>query len=155
MKISFDLDDTLIPGQKVFPTEPQNLFQKLLGIEPIRKGAVQLIKQLRDEGHTICIYTTSFRKPLSIRTAFLTYGISVDQIINQSKHDAVLKDKKNVYSKYPPAFDIDIHIDDSAGVAMEGEQFNFKTIIIGENNPHWVSDILSYFESKDVNKSLG
>ena len=37
MIISFDLDDTLIPGTKTFETEDQNLIQKLTGIERIRK----------------------------------------------------------------------------------------------------------------------
>ncbi|GAB2687118.1 hypothetical protein GCM10027037_06600 [Mucilaginibacter koreensis] len=45
MKISFDLDDTIIPGSKTFETEQQTLLQKLLGTEIIRKGTIELFKQ--------------------------------------------------------------------------------------------------------------
>lgn len=40
MTISFDLDDTLIPGRKRFKTERQSLFQKLVGYEKIRLGTI-------------------------------------------------------------------------------------------------------------------
>jgi hypothetical protein len=138
MKISFDLDDTLIPAQRIFETERLNWLQRLLGIEPIRLGAVQLMKQLQSNGHDVCIYTTSFRKILSIRLAFWTYGIFLDEVVNQAKHDRTLREKRNVYSKYPPAFGIDFHVDDSPGVAMEGQRFKFKTLIIKEDEASWI-----------------
>jgi hypothetical protein len=142
MKISFDLDDTLIPGRVVFPTEKQTAFQKVLGIEPLREGATKLMKQLKSEGHSICIYTTSHRKTFVIRFAFWTFGIALDSVINQTRHDEVLKEKRNLFSKYPPAFDIDLHIDDSPGVALEGQRFKFKTVIINDDK-FWAEQVLS------------
>jgi hypothetical protein len=142
VKISFDLDDTLIPGSTTFPTEKRNAFQKLLGIERIRESAVKLMKQLKSEGHSICVYTTSFRKTFKIRFAFWTYGILLDRVINQTMHDEVLREKKNLCSKYPPAFNIDLHVDDSIGVGMEGQRFKFKTVIISDDGP-WVNQIVS------------
>jgi hypothetical protein len=140
MIISFDLDDTLIPGVKRFKTEPQSLLQRLWGIEKLRLGTIQLIKDLQKQGHTIFVYTTSYRTPIKIRLMFLSYGIKLDKIINQTIHQ---KTVGTSCSKYPPAFSIDIHIDDSKGVEMEGERFNFKTIIITEDHPHWTAFILS------------
>ena len=75
MTISFDLDDTLIPGTKTFETEEQNSMQKLTGIERIRKGTIELFKELRSRGHKIYIYTTSFRPRLKAKLTFLSYGI--------------------------------------------------------------------------------
>jgi hypothetical protein len=141
MVISFDLDDTLIPGVKRFETESQSLFQRVLGIEKIRTGTVQLIKDLQDRGHTVFVYTTSFRKPRKIRFMFRTYGIKLDKIINQTMHDRTLGRDCKRYSKYPPAFGIDIHIDDSKGVEMEGMRFNFRTIIVSEDQNNWESYI--------------
>jgi hypothetical protein len=138
MKISFDLDDTLIPAQRRFATEPMNWLQRLLGVEPIRLGTIKLMKQLKSEGHGMCIYTSSFRKEFSIRLAFWTYGVALREVINQSKHDRILKGKRNLYSKYPPAFDIDLHVDDSPGVAIEGRRFNFKTVIIENDSINWM-----------------
>jgi hypothetical protein len=142
MKISFDLDDTLIPGTKTFDTEDQNLMQRLARIDKIRKGTIGLFKELRSHRHSIYIYTTSFRPAIKTKLAFLSYGIPVDKVINQQCHDKELKENKTKCSKFPPAFGIDIHVDDSPGVEIEGNRFNFKTIIIGENDLNWTEKVL-------------
>ncbi len=147
MIISFDLDDLLIPGVKTFSTERRNLFQKLLGIEAIRLGTVALFRRLQREGHHIYIYTTSFRSPMRIRLMFLSYQISVKKIINQRLHNEVLREQRNRTSKYPPAFNIDIHIDDSLGVRIEGERYNFATVIIDENDSAWQGTIIEAIRS--------
>lgn len=143
MTISFDLDDTLIPGTKVFETEPQKFIQRITGTEKIRKGTIGLFKELRTRGHRIYIYTTSFRPTLKAKWTFLTYGIPVDRVINQQCHEKELRERKTQCSKYPPAFGIDIHVDDSPGLRIEGERFNFKTIIIEEKDQSWTERILS------------
>lgn len=142
MKISFDLDDTLIPGRVDFPTEKQNAFQKFLGIEPVREGAIKLMKRLKSDGHSICIYTTSYRKTIAIRFSFWTFGIVLDSVINQTRHEEVLQEKRNLFSKYPPAFNIDLHIDDSPGVGLEGQRFKFKTVIVNDDKL-WTEQVLS------------
>ncbi len=143
MIISFDLDDTLIPGTKTFETEDQNLLQKLTRIEKIRKGTIELFKELRSRGHSIYIYTTSFRPTLKAKLKFLSYGIPVDKVINQQCHDRELKENRTRCSKFPPAFGIDIHVDDSQGLQIEGEKFNFRTIILDEKDPAWADKILT------------
>ena len=73
---------------------------------------------------------------------FFTYGISVDYIINQKKHISKLGEKSKDVSKLPSQFGIDIHVDDSKGVEMEGEKHHFKTIIISYNDVNWTESIL-------------
>ena len=41
-----------------------------------------------------------------------------------------------------PAFGIDIHVDDSPGLKIEGDKFNFRTIIIEEKDLTWTDEIL-------------
>ena len=142
MKISFDLDDTIIPGTKTFETEPQTLIQKLLGAEKIRKGTIKLFKELKNRNHTVGIYTTSFRSRLKIKLTFLLNGFSVDFIVNQKIHRNEMANRQIKPSKYPTLFGIDIHVDDSKGVEMEGEKYNFKTIIIDEKQLDWTDQIL-------------
>jgi len=142
MVISFDLDDTLIPGTRSFKTEDRNLFQRFAGIEEIRKGTIGLFKDLRSRGHSVYIYTTSFRSSFKLQLTFYSYGIPVDKVINQQLHDLILRENKNRSSKYPPAFGIDLHIDDSPGLQIEGHRYNFRTIIMGENDPGWTITIL-------------
>jgi len=144
MIISFDLDNTLIPGTKQFETEKQNIFQQLTGQEKIRLGTIGLFKELRTRGHSIYIYTTSLRSIPRIKFLFYSYGIPVDKIINQQRHNRTLRGKRTMASKLPPAFGIDIHIDDSPGLKIEGDRFQFKTIIIQENDQNWETTIMKY-----------
>ncbi len=91
MIISFDLDDTLIPGTKQFATEKQTIVHRLFGIEKIRLGTIELVKQLRNRKHRIYIYTSSFRSKFYIKFLFYTYGIPIDFVINQQIHNTQLK----------------------------------------------------------------
>lgn len=142
MKISFDLDDTLIPTSVNFETEKRNIIQRLFGIEKLRKGTKTLFKEI-EKNNEIYIYTTSFRTISRIYLMFLSYGIFPKKVINQNIH------KRNVnksVSKYPPEFGIDIHVDDSEGVKIEGERFGFKTIIISKEDKNWGENILKYLK---------
>ncbi len=142
MIVSFDLDDTLIPSTKRFLTEKQKIFHKFLGIEKMRLGTKKLFEELRQNGHQIYIYTTSMRSEFKINLFFFSYGMSVDFIINQQKHKKEVRGLAKNSSKFPPAFGIDVHIDDSLGVQMEGEKYGFKTIIIDFENTNWTKIIV-------------
>lgn len=142
MIISFDLDDTLIAKNK-FKLEKINLFQRLFGFECVREGTIDLFRELRKQKHKIYIYTTSYRSEFRIRSMFYSYGVSIDCIINQQKHLRKIKKLDFNCSKFPPMFEIDIHIDDSQGVKMEGEKYGFKTIIIREADENWTKTILN------------
>uniref|UniRef100_UPI00404A9D91 HAD family hydrolase n=1 Tax=Flavobacterium sp. TaxID=239 RepID=UPI00404A9D91 len=141
MNISFDLDSTLIPNGKQFETEKRNAIAKLFGIEEIRKGTEELILDLQRQGHKIHIYTTSFRTKSKIRRTLKYYGIKVERIVNQTENQKVLKMQNVNASKYPKAFDFDVHIDDSKGVGIEAEKFNFKAIIIEPTDKNWIEKV--------------
>lgn len=138
MKISFDLDSTLIPNGNEFETEKRSKLAKFFGIEELRLGTPQLIDALKSQGHQINIYTTSFRSKRKIRLTLNYYGISVNRIITQKENRSVLKSRNINASKYPPAFDFDLHIDDLKGVGLESEKFNFKAIIIEPSDSEWI-----------------
>lgn len=140
MILSFDLDDTLISNK--FESEKTNFFQRLLGIECLRKGTVNLFKELKKQKHQIYIYTTSYRSESRIKWTFYSYSISVDYVINQQKHQQRIKAKNIHSSKLPSMFNIDIHVDDSIGVEMEGNKYGFKTIIISETDENWTQTVL-------------
>lgn len=151
MKISFDLDDTLIPANSdCFKTELRSFIQKLLGVELLRTGTGQLFRKLQSDGHTVGVYTTSFRSKLRVYFQFWTYGIKPHFIINEQQYQKIrkqLRSQKIYSSKYPPSFQIDIHIDDSEGVRIEGEKYKFKTIIIQQSDEKWVDKISTFIES--------
>ncbi|SHJ27831.1 hypothetical protein [Aquimarina spongiae] len=141
MNISFDLDSTLIPNGKEFEIEKRSGIAKLFGIEEIRKGSSELISDLQKDGHKIHIYTTSFRTKRKIRWTLKYYGIKVDRIVNQTENERTLKSLNINSSKFPLAFDFDIHIDDSKGVGIEAERLNFKAIIVEQSDKSWVEKI--------------
>lgn len=69
-------------------------------------------------------------------------GIRVAFVINEKLNRQKLNRSNVSASKFPPAFGIHLHIDDSKGVAIEGERLNFRTIIIEKEQINWTSDIL-------------
>jgi hypothetical protein len=153
MRISFDLDRTLIPGNDEFKTEYRNLFQFIFNVEKIRKGTIELFKYLQSKGHQISIYTTSYRKPLKIWFSFRSYGLKIEKIVSQTKNEGVLKKLNIKASKYPPAFSIDLHIDDSEGLEIEGKELNFNIIIIDPKDLNWCDKLkqkIKQFENYDA-----
>ena len=141
MRISFDLDDTLIAGGEAFAVEyPMRQFlARFFSHEYLRSGSYKLIKNLQSQGWEIWVYTTSFRSRAYIKRIFWLYGIKLDGIVNQQVHLKVVS--KNV-SKYPPTFDIDLHVDDSKGVLMEGKQYGFYVIQVDMDDLNWDKKVM-------------
>ena len=104
MRLSFDLDDTLIRYQEGIPRE-----KCLLGWtrEPLRQGAVSLWRELARRGYRIGIYTTSYRDPWKVRFWLLCYRLWPAFVLTQRDNDI-----RKIANKDPRAFGIDCHIDD-------------------------------------------
>ena len=115
-------------------------------MEQIRKGAVELFKELKKLNHTVGIYTTSFRSCVRIKLLFLLNGFLLDFIINQRRHLRKLDSGSIQCSKYQAAFNIDLHVDDSCGVEIEGQRYGFQTIIIDQEQSEWVNLVLKKVE---------
>lgn len=49
-------------------------------------------------------------------------------------------------SKYPPAFGIDMLVDDSPGVVLEGQRYGFRVIQISPEDEQWVKKVLAEVE---------
>ena len=45
-------------------------------------------------------------------------------------------------SKYPPAFGIDLHVDDSEGVRMEGDEHGFRVVVVRPDDENWIQRVL-------------
>lgn len=141
MRISFDLDKTLIPAKDEFPVEEQGFFRRLFGIEKIRRGSIELMKRLSSQGHEIYIYTTSYRSQFKIRLMFWSYGIKIHGVVNQQENQEALKRRKIFVSKYPPAFGIQLHVDDLPGVKLEAEKYKFRVVIVSPGDENWADKV--------------
>jgi hypothetical protein len=146
MRISFDLDNTLICYQEEAVNEPRlPWYWRLLGDdEPLRLGTPALIRRLQDRGWDVCIYTTSHRNPSTVRRWLRRHGVMLSTIINQDVHDMRLRPslQRRIPSKNPAAFRIDLHVDDSDGVQHEGEEYGFRVVVVAPNDPQWAEKVL-------------
>lgn len=150
VRISFDLDDTLIcPGDGT-PREPRPSWHRRLFAprEPLRLGARSLMQSLDESGWEIWIYTTSYRSPSAVKRWLRSYSVRVARVVNQDAHDQLPKPATSDRppSKNPRAFDIALHVDDSEGVRIEGERHGFRVVVIGPTDPDWASKVLGAAE---------
>ncbi len=147
MRLSFDLDDTLILHGLECPVEPNQVpfFLRPILRESIRRGAVKLVRKLEGMGVEICVYTTSGRSLWYIRSLLGFYGIRPVIIVNQAVHERVvgnLTSHGRAPSKIPRLFGIDLHVDDSRGVAIEGERFNFEVLVVDPGDEQWAERVV-------------
>jgi len=144
MRISFDLDDTLICYQPHVPCEPRRvpfLLRRWFD-EPLRAGTIDLLSELTRRGWDIWIYTTSGRSERYMRWWLRFFGIRLGGVVNEYTHRRRVPLAQRV-SKYPPYFHIDLHIDDSEGVRMEGEKYGFEVLTISPDDPDWTTRVLA------------
>ena len=147
MKISFDLDDTLVCYAPTVPREVNRVPRVLRWWfrDPLRQGTRGLIQELQNRGHEITIYTTSSRSPCAVRWWLRCYGIRIRQVVNQEIHQRAISrlSLRNPPTKYPPAFNIDFHVDDLPGVAVEGQRHGFEVLVIDPHDQDWTRHILN------------
>ncbi|MBN2979655.1 hypothetical protein [Pseudomonas lactucae] len=146
IRISFDIDDTLACQLHHSATEHSRLpacLHRWLG-EPLRHGARSLTRELRRQGCSVWVYTSSGRTPSYIRRWLLLYGIHVDGVVNSVRHNQALTERglSNPPSKFPPAFDIDLHVDDSEGVQLEGYDHGFRVVVVDPQDKQWAQRVL-------------
>lgn len=140
MRIAFDLDNTLIRGEHDFALETptRRLWARLLGRESLRAGIVELANYCQRQGWEVWVYTTSYRSAGYIRRLFWLHGIRLAGVVNQARHDREVRVRS---TKYPPQFGIDLLVDDSEGVRLEGERHGFETLVISPTDMEWAAKV--------------
>ena len=108
-----------------------------------RRRTTRLLRALTGQGHDLWIYTTSLRGRSLIRQVFNISGVAIGGIINGDDH---AKKVTNGCSKYPPAFGIDVLVDDSPGVVLEGQRYGFRVVQISPEDEQWVEKVLAQVE---------
>jgi hypothetical protein len=128
LRISFDVDGTLtgIPAMAAEP--PLARWRRRFHPEPLRLGTVALMAELIRHDAEIWIYTTSYRAPRYLRGWLRAHGIPLAGAVDQDRHGRIVG--RQGPSKLPPAFGIDIHVDDSEGVARGGQRHGFKVVVV-------------------------
>ena len=148
MRIAFDLDDTLTPSMVNFPleTRPSGLLSWFFPTEPLRLGTRKLMQELSCQGHELWIYTTSLRSPFEVKMNFRCYGIHLGGVINGKQHEKEMAKRGADYLsllKYPPAFKIDLLVDNCEGVLRDAQQRHFALVHVNPGDETWVDKILA------------
>jgi hypothetical protein len=151
MRISFDLDDTLIPHDTRAAREPLRLpvAARFFGIERLRAGTRPLFSELRRRGHSIWIYSSSLRPHYRVDLSFRWHGLRIDGIVTFDAHTRACATNRLSLppTKYPPAFDINLHVDDAEGVRIEGERHGFRVLIVAPDDDAWLRLVLEAVDS--------
>ncbi|WP_413511107.1 hypothetical protein [Myroides odoratus] len=84
-----------------------------------------IISDSQKQGHQVHVYTTSYRTSNRIRWTLRYYGIRVDRIVNQKENSVRLKEMRVYASKYPRAFDFDLHM-----MIQKAWEWKAKSIIL-------------------------
>ncbi|HAS43817.1 MAG TPA: hypothetical protein DCS93_25270 [Microscillaceae bacterium] len=138
-RVAFDLDDTLLSAINEFPYEafPPPRGVQWLGFEPLRAATKQVFKNLKANRVETWIYTSSFRSEAYIRCLFWLYGIRLDGVVNGALHKKRVKNLRDKPSKFPLAFGIDLLVDNSEGVKIEGKRYGFDVLHIQPQDQLW------------------
>ncbi|MEZ5324146.1 MAG: hypothetical protein R3F19_03685 [Verrucomicrobiales bacterium] len=76
-------------------------------------------------------------------------------IVNATIHEEALSglfERGRPPSKHPGLFGVDLHIDDSKGIAIEAELFGFRALIIDPENLNWGASILDSVRALAINQ---
>jgi hypothetical protein len=146
MRISFDVDDTLVCGPSVPVEQPLAWWRRWRYPEPLRQGSKDLMAELIRRRCEVWIYTTSYRSATYLRGWFRSLGIRLGGIVNQDRHERVVG--RRGPSKYPPAFGIDLHVDDSVGVWEESKRHHFPVVVVSPDDPDWARRILEVVDRR-------
>ncbi len=137
MRISFDLDDTLVLGADRPSERPLGWWARRLFPETMRPGARSLLRSLR--AHDVWVYTTSYRSRAYVHAWFRVLGVPLGGVVNQYVHERRVG--RGGPSKDPAAFGIDLHVDDSEGVRLEGERYGFAVIVVRPDDDGWAERV--------------
>ncbi|MFO0846399.1 MAG: hypothetical protein U0797_29200 [Gemmataceae bacterium] len=139
MRVSFDLDDTLICHQEGVPREPPLpwYLRPFAANEPPWFGAVSLLHGTQGAAAWRCGSTPR-------RTATLV-GLQVALPRRpRPPSDQPGRPRLALPSRpggYPPSKNprlwIDLHVDDSDGVRMEARQHGFQVVVVSPEDPGW------------------
>ncbi len=138
--------DVLFVSPDRFETEPPpHAPFDLIFKERLRKGTVDLIHTLQNEGFEVWVYTSSFRSERYLRALFSRYRIRFDEIVNAQRHlREVQRDRPQILpQKMPGFYRISLHVDDEDVIHENGRRYGFRTIRVREPDEHWAEKVLN------------
>jgi hypothetical protein len=66
-------------------------------------------------------------------------------VVNQQRHD---REARARCTKHSPSFDIDLLIDDSEGVRIEGERHGFRALVVAPEDARWSEKVQAALDTE-------
>ena len=156
MRVSFDVDDTLV----VFGDNASHESDRVPWLlrpwfaEPLRAGARDLMRGLTAQGHELWIYTTSLREALYMKRWLGFYGVKISGTVNAVTHAEALRGRNRPPTKLPKLWNIALHIDDSDWVEQEGRDHGFNVCRIASDDADWTNKVRATVAALVVDKAI-
>ena len=141
MRVSFDIDDTIVRNAVSHKDERAKVWVRWLFRERLRPGTLELFRALRARGCDIWLYTTSHRSAWYLQSWFWSLGVPLDGVVNQTRHDSAVA--RLGPSKWPPAFGIDVHVDDLLVAEPSSIAGRFELVVIEPADTAWSQKVLA------------
>lgn len=146
MRVSFDLDDTLVCAPPTPAEPPERWWRRRRYPERLREGTGRLLRELARRGCTVWIYASSGRPVRYVRGWLRGLGVPIEGVVNAEDHIRVVG--RQGPSKYPPASGIDLHIDNAPGVGLEGRRHGFAVLVVEPEDRDWAARVLAAVEAR-------
>lgn len=143
-RVAFGWSGTLVPELGEFHTTKPAGLAALVYNRAVREGTFALMRQLQAEGWEVWIYTLAPLPKTRLKLFFALNGVSLGGVITGHDHASAVRNQRapSRSVKHPPAFGIDLMIDDKTITAQAGRQLGFATHQI-TTHPKWTEPILS------------
>lgn len=153
-RVSFDLDEVLIAGDK-YPEEDAPSFPwSKIAKERLRKGAPALIHALANRGFDVWVYTSSYKSEKYIQAVFKGYKVCPAGIINGVSHKK--KQKGALTGQVKEAMDrkykMTLHIDEGHVLYIDKSTADYDYFSLECDNSNWASKVIHLVEELEEKK---
>ena len=140
MCVSFDLDEVLLtkPGTpEAEPKAPPAVLRTLPGA--MRRNAPLLIRELRDMGFDVWVYTAGFVPESTMKRMFSFYRFRTDGIVNglrNREHRAALR------KAFSENYDVSLHVDTKSVVWVNNRTREYDIVDIEAHRGEWSAQVM-------------
>lgn len=145
-RIAFGWSGTLVPEVGEFRCIPPKGLGALVYKPHLRRGTLELMRELQRAGWEICIYTLGSLPRQRVSLYFALNGIRIGQVVTGKEHLRAYKqgEAPSVSFKHGPAFGFDVVVDDKEITMRAGQRYGFATVLATTRYEDWGAPIRGF-----------
>lgn len=152
MCVSFDFDEVLITDGSVVPKDrkinyPLNKLYK----NTLRKNAPILIKELRQMGFDVWVYTGNYHSEEYIKLLMRLHGTNIDGVINGLSKS---KSRKNLQEAFANKYKYSLHVDNEGITCVNTSTKDYEVLELEADVSNWASEAMIKIKCIEMLKNL-